>query len=46
MVGTMNMVSSRSRSISSSSASASKRGISTISSATRPACMANALGAE
>ena len=46
MVGTMNMVSRRSRSISSSNATGSKRGISTIVSPTRPARMANALGAE
>ena len=46
MVGTMNMVSRRSRSISSSSATGSKRGISTITSPTRPARMAKALGAE
>ena len=46
MVGTMNMVSRRSRSISSSSPTGSKRGISTMASATRPARMAKALGAE
>jgi hypothetical protein len=46
MVGTMNMVSRRSRSISSSRPAGSKRGISTIACATRPARMAKALGAE
>ena len=46
MVGTMNMVSRRSRSINSSNPAGSKRGISTITSATRPARMAKALGAE
>ena len=46
MVGTMNMVSMRARSISSNRAAGSKRGINTIRSPTRPARMAKALGAE
>jgi hypothetical protein len=46
MVGTMNMVSILSRAISSSMASGSKRGMSTVVWAMRPACIAKTLGAE